>query len=1120
MSVFLSANDTFDSDLDFLLGDLVQFQDIGADNRFVYLAELPINDVSLIPGDYFLILIVDSKDVELGNVDGVVDEVDETNNIFVSDAPSIAIVKLADLTPSNLSHDPGSFLIGEVFQLNFDVANEGLADITGDEVFTFQVVLTDDREVGNPDDSVLVEFDETEGLPVGQTRSYQVNLEIPEGTRIGSFHSLAVFADSAEIIAESDEENNVAIADNEDVFVQKVTIDEAVDQPGLLEFQTSPLVPWFGQSDFTFDGEDAAQSGGVGDNSISSFSTTINFLSPSVVSFYWKVSSERTQTPSGGVKEDFLSFKIDGTEQARVSGEVDFQLRSFPVAAGTHVVEWSYQKDDTNDSGDDTAYVDQLVYLVPDFDIIDFQVFDVSDTNITEVPTALVSGDTIRYELTIENIGSLPITGTPPYDLRVIISRNQTFDDDDDFTLNTLTEVAEIAVEDDLGTVGVIENQLFIDRTVQIPNNIDVDASFFIGFKIDSGEAIAESDEDNNLVFSANPFLDVSPIVTLEEALDLGAPATLGEIVVTGGDGTWFGQVDESFDTVDAAQASPIEFNQEVFMEREVTGPVNLTFYWKVSSLFNFNFLRFFLNEAEVLRISGEVDWKEETIFIPAGTQKVRWSYSKFSSAVVGDDTGWVDNILIEPVVLPDLVISSFETVPGEYILDLDKQFTETADGDKLPIEVVVVNQGADLDVGVTFDTSDLEVRFSTDLIWGNSDDILLGEFARVETFPSGFRVIFSGPLNLSLEIPANSYHLAVRVDPLEDILEADEDNNVVFTDQRDITVVRLPDLLVGAFVFDNSKIFYPEGRIVLDYDIINRGLGDIEGSQTFTSSITARAITQDDLDTAAGDPEQVLANSQEIVVFGNFTHQAFLPGRSAPDRLNGSSLSFHAELTLPTEQQILDVIGVDEPLDSRVYFVTITVDADGNVNESGERNLILIFGLTFVIVPSPVAQTEAAWQADYELIFGAFAGGDDDQDDDLIVDLLEYAFNLNPFVANGVGTDIFNNFGFILDNNDLYLNVTFDIVKAATDLTYDVEVADDPGGPWVSILTISPPFLLDTGPTSLTGPGGLEASDAKILAVSDQGYTARITVRDEDKVDDIVLGMRFLRINVNGVTP
>lgn len=880
VSIYLSANDSFDSALDVFLGDLEQFQDIDADNRFVYLADLPIEEppgTNIAPGSYFLIALVDSDDV--------VAEADENNNVFVSDTPSINIVKLSDLVPSNLSYTPGKFLIGDVLQLSFEVANIGLAGVGGSNPFTLRVVLTDDREVDNTDDSILVEFDETEGLPRGQIRSYQVNLEIPQGTRIGSFHSLAVFADSGELIDESDEANNVAIADNEDIFVQQVTIDEAVDQPGLLEFQTSPSVPWFGQSAVTFDGDDAAQSGGVGDNSISSFSTTINFLSPSVVSFYWKVSSERTQTPSGGVKEDFLSFKIDGVEQARISGEVDFQLRSFPVAAGTHVVVWSYQKDDTNDAGDDTAYVDQLVYLVPDFDIVDFQVFDVTDTNITEVPTALESGDTIRYELTIENIGSLPITGTPPYDLRVVISRNQTFGDDDDFTLDTLTEVAEITIEDDLATAGIFENQLFIDRTVQIPNNIDVVASFFIGFKIDSGEAIAESAEDNNLVFSANPFLDISPIVTLEEALDIDPIP--GNNIITGGDGTWFGQVvefapgltddstlgaGESND--DAAQASPIEFNQEVFMEREIVGPVNLTFYWKVSSLFNFNFLRFFLNNAELLRISGDKkDWEIQRVFIPAGTQKVRWSYSKFSSAVVGEDTGWVDNILLEEVLLPDLVVSSFVTVPGEYILDLDKQFTETADGDKLPIEVVVVNQGDDLDDGVTFDTSDLEVRFSTDLTWGNSDDILLGEFARVETFPSGFRVIFSGPLNLSLEIPANSYHLAVRVDPLEDIAEADEDNNVVFTDQRDITVVRLPDLLVGAFLFDNSKIFYPEGRIVLDYDIINRGLGDIEGSQSFTSSITARAITPDDLDTADGDPDEVLANSQEIVVFGNFTH-------------------------------------------------------------------------------------------------------------------------------------------------------------------------------------------------------------------------------------------------------
>lgn len=224
----------------------------------------------------------------------------------------------------------------------------------------------------------------------------------------------------------------------------------------------------------------------------------------------------------------------------------------------------------------------------------------------------------------------------------------------------------------------------------------------------------------------------------------------------------------------------------------------------------------------------------------------------------------------------------------------------------------------------------------------------------------------------------------------------------------------------------------------------------------------------------------------------------------------------------MPTQQQILDVIGVDETLDSRVYFVTITVDAGGDIDESGERNTILFFGTTFPIVPSPVAQTQGAWQDDYETILDAdFAAGPPfDQDNDGIVNLLEYAFNLNPLVPDSVGTDIFNNFGFILDDNDLYLSITFDIVKAATDLDYMVQVSTDMVV-WADLLTISPPFLSDTGATSLTGPGGLESSDARILAVSDQGYTARITVRDEQTVPlPLVPGSRFLRIIVTQPPP
>ena len=44
---------------------------------------------------------------------------------------------------------------------------------------------------------------------------------------------------------------------------------------------------------------------------------------------------------------------------------------------------------------------------------------------------------------------------------------------------------------------------------------------------------------------------------------------------------------------------------------------------------------------------SGKVDWKLLSFQIPAGTNAVRWTYSKDESESVGQDAGWVDEITL-----------------------------------------------------------------------------------------------------------------------------------------------------------------------------------------------------------------------------------------------------------------------------------------------------------------------------------------------------------------------------------------------------------------------------------------------------------------------------------------
>jgi PKD repeat protein len=126
-------------------------------------------------------------------------------------------------------------------------------------------------------------------------------------------------------------------------------IAEAVDYPGLT-FTLSGNSDWFSQTTTTYYGGDAAQSGDIGNSQDSTMETTIS--GKTSVKFYWKVSSE-----SG---YDYLRFYIDGVQQNRISGTVNWTQRTYSVSSGTHTLKWSYTKDYSVSSGSDCGWVDKL----------------------------------------------------------------------------------------------------------------------------------------------------------------------------------------------------------------------------------------------------------------------------------------------------------------------------------------------------------------------------------------------------------------------------------------------------------------------------------------------------------------------------------------------------------------------------------------------------------------------------------------------------------------------------------------------------------------------------------------------------------------------------------------
>jgi hypothetical protein len=118
----------------------------------------------------------------------------------------------------------------------------------------------------------------------------------------------------------------------------------------IIQPTTTEAAPWSIDNDVKVDTYASVRSGTVGDGECSTISTSV--AGPGWLRFRWRVDSE----PGIGV----LSFRIDGVEQARISGHVEWEERSFPLSWATHALEWVYEKTGGEVAGADAGWVDRV----------------------------------------------------------------------------------------------------------------------------------------------------------------------------------------------------------------------------------------------------------------------------------------------------------------------------------------------------------------------------------------------------------------------------------------------------------------------------------------------------------------------------------------------------------------------------------------------------------------------------------------------------------------------------------------------------------------------------------------------------------------------------------------
>ncbi len=81
-------------------------------------------------------------------------------------------------------------------------------------------------------------------------------------------------------------------------------------------------------------------------------------------------------------------------------------------------------------------------------------------------------------------------------------------------------------------------------------------------------------------------------------------------------------------------------------ISRSVTSPGTLSFWSKVSSENNYDFLKFYINGTQMGSWSGSVEWAQASYTLNTGINLLKWVYSKDGGFTGGSDCAWVDDII------------------------------------------------------------------------------------------------------------------------------------------------------------------------------------------------------------------------------------------------------------------------------------------------------------------------------------------------------------------------------------------------------------------------------------------------------------------------------------------
>jgi hypothetical protein len=118
------------------------------------------------------------------------------------------------------------------------------------------------------------------------------------------------------------------------------------------------------------------------------------------------------------------------------------------------------------------------------------------------------------------------------------------------------------------------------------------------------------------------------------------------------GDADWIITTNDAYEGNFSAKSGeiPDQTNTDLSLTLDILSDGTISFYRKISSEFNYDFLKFYIDDDLKDEWSGEKDWEMVSYDVQKGEHTFKWTYVKDYSVSDGDDCAWIDYIIFPPV--------------------------------------------------------------------------------------------------------------------------------------------------------------------------------------------------------------------------------------------------------------------------------------------------------------------------------------------------------------------------------------------------------------------------------------------------------------------------------------